>query len=245
MLVKENSFRVARRKPAGSARVAVALLAALLGSAATAASAQETIAQEETVPGRIDFDHAEIPHAEASFEVDLGKGMLTDVSGLIGAALDGFVEGLLESVKGEQSQAITQSAEYLRSVQEIVSQVGGAVSEVRVRGYDRLTDENGGKRSALIAHYQKRVEESNWDDLVRVRERNATAIVSALRQDGAIRGLFIVGSEGNNLVLVNVVCDLSPEKVKIVAKNIAKLSMKLGLEQELEKVMREIQREMR
>lgn len=245
MLVSQQKRpRAARRKPAGSTRVSIAFLVALLGSAATAVNAQERV-EKERIAGRIDFDHAEIPHAEAAFELDLGKGMLTDVSGLLGAALDGFVEGLLESVKGEQSQAIKQSAEYLRSVQEIVSQVGGAVSEVRVRGYDRLTDEDEGKRSALIAHYQKRVEESNWDDLVRVRERNATAIVSALRQDGAIRGLFIIGSEGNNLVLVNVVCDLSPEKVKVVAKNIAKLSMKLGLEQELEKVMREIQREMR
>ncbi|MEQ8212147.1 MAG: DUF4252 domain-containing protein [Lacipirellulaceae bacterium] len=240
LVAKEVSgVRAARRKPAGSTPVTVALLVALFGSAAATANAQE-----ETITGRIEFDHAAIPNAEAAFEVDLGKGMLTDVSGLFGAALDGIVEGLLESVKGQESQAITQSAEYLKSVQEIINQVGGAVSEVRIRGYDRLTEEDSGKRSALIAHYQKRIKEANWDDLVRVRERNATAIVSALREDGAIRGLFVIGSEGNNLVLVNVVCDLSPEKVKIVSKNIAQLSMKLGLKQELEKVMREIQRDM-
>ncbi|MEQ8837293.1 MAG: hypothetical protein RID07_10860, partial [Lacipirellulaceae bacterium] len=149
LVAKEVSgVRAARRKPAGSTPVTVALLVALFGSAAATANAQE-----ETITGRIEFDHAAIPNAEAAFEVDLGKGMLTDVSGLFGAALDGIVEGLLESVKGQESQAITQSAEYLKSVQEIINQVGGAVSEVRIRGYDRLTEEDSGKRSALIAHY--------------------------------------------------------------------------------------------
>jgi len=231
-----------RRKPSGSLSFAAVTVLALVVSGAAAVSAQAIDVTTSNNPGRIEFDYDDGP--EAVLEVDLGKGMLTDVSGLIEAALAGVVEGLLESEQGDQSQAVEQTAEYVKSVQEIIAIAGSAVSEVRVRGFDRLTEADEPARKALVAHYQKRIRNSDWDDLIRVKDHGATAIVSVLREKGAVRGLFVMGSEGNNLILVNVVCDLSPEKVRTVTKQLAQLGMKFGLKQELEKAMQEIQREL-
>ncbi|QDT00629.1 DUF4252 domain-containing protein [Adhaeretor mobilis] len=244
MVVRSRVFdsRTGRRKPRASFTLSALAALAVVACGSAVGFAQSTDAAAGAELGRIEFDYQDGP--EAVLEVDLGKGMLTDVSGLIEAALAGLVEGLLDSEQGDQSQAVAQTADYVNSVQQIVAVLGSAVSEVRVRGFDRLTDEDEPARTALIAHYQQRIRNSDWDDLLRVKDHGASAVVSVLREEGAIRGLFVMGSEGNNLILVNVVCDLSPEKVKTVTKQLAELGMKFGLKKELEKAMQEIQREL-
>jgi hypothetical protein len=64
--------------------------------------------------------------------------------------------------------------------------------------------------------------------------------VSAVRSDGSIKGLFIVASEGNNLVLVNVICDISPENAKQLSTAAVKAGLQAGLGKELEKAMKHV-----
>ena len=62
--------------------------------------------------------------------------------------------------------------------------------------------------------------------------------VSAVRSDGAIKGLFIIASESNNLVLVNVICDISPENAKRLSTAAVKAGLQAGLDKHLEEAIK-------
>jgi hypothetical protein len=62
--------------------------------------------------------------------------------------------------------------------------------------------------------------------------------IAAVRSDGAIKGLFIIASEGNNLVLVNVTCDISPENAKKLTTAAVKAGLQAGLDKHLEQALK-------
>jgi hypothetical protein len=208
----------------------------LLFSSSANARPENDVSPE--VVGRVEFD---FPHAPpATVEVDLGEGMLFDITGIAQAAIGGIVEGLLESVQGQEQGAVRLSAKHLASAQRMVESIGGVVREVRIRVYENLPEDAADLYTSMSTHYQQKIHSSDWDNLVRVNNGQSRVNVCALRRDGAIRGLYVMASENDELVLVNVVCDLSPNMVQQVTKLATQIGLEVGLEQALQEAMREI-----
>ena len=64
----------------------------------------------------------------------------------------------------------------------------------------------------------------------------------ALRQ---LRGIFVLVSEEDELVLANVVCELAPDRVRQVAHGATLICMKFGLDKAIQQAMLGIERDMR
>jgi hypothetical protein len=218
--------------------LAVALLATS-GEAQVPAQSTSASVSDHSKPGRVAFDFPGAP--PATVEVDLSQGMLSDITGIGQAAIGGVIEGILSS-GGQSSDAVQQSAEHLQAINQIVGSLSGVVHEVRIRIYDDLPADADGARTAMVAHYQQKMAGTDWDSVVRVREGDSNVSVCALRSDGAIRGIFAVVSEDNELIMVNVVCELTPEKIKEATSQATRIGMKLGLEKAIQEAMRELNR---
>ena len=223
---------VARRAGALGAFAAV-----LLYVGVAAAYAQETTPQSATL-GRIEFNH---PGAAKKFvEIDLSQAMFGDLFGIGDAALAGVAEALSDSPQAKEgSQAIQQAAEKAAAARELVSIAKNVIGSVRVRAYEDL-ENLAEEKSSVIAHYDQQLQSGGWENAIRAQDGDKGVQVSAVRADGSIKGLFIVASEGNNLVLVNVICDISPENAKQLSTAAVKAGLQAGLGKELEKAMKHV-----
>ena len=113
------------------------------------------------------------------------------------------------------------------------------VREVRVRVYENLP-EGAVEPDKLISHFDEQLSAGDWENVVRARDDNESVRVSLLRSDGAIRGAFIIVADGSDLVLANVVADVSPENVKKLTSAAARIGLENGLQQVIEAKMREL-----
>jgi len=230
-----SSFVV--RRLGGSAAFAAVVLVGVV-----AAHAQPAVSSEGGTTGRIDFDDANLP--PPTVEVELNQAMFSDLFGLGDAAVAGVAETLLQSAgTNNGSEGTRLAAEQLQAARQILQLASDVVREVRVRVYDGLPSESG-QPVALAAQYDGQLRSGNWDTIVRVRDGDDSVRVSLLRNDGAVRGVFVVAADGSNLVLANVVCDASPENVKKLTSAAAKIGLENGLQQVIEAKMRQLQRHM-
>ena len=62
--------------------------------------------------------------------------------------------------------------------------------------------------------------------------------VWAYRNSGAVKGLFIAASDKGNLLLANVVCDISPENVQKLTTAATNSALQAGLAQVIEMKMK-------
>lgn len=204
---------------------------ALVMYSALAANAQAVQAEQASAVGRIDFAAANLP--PATVEVELGPGMIGDLLGLGKAAIGGVAQTLVESPNGSDTTKL--AADQLAAVQEIVQISSEVVQEVRVRVYeDGPTD--------LGLKFNDQLQSANWNTIVRVHDGNDNVAISLVRQDGAVRGAFVVAADGNDLVLVNVVCNVSPEKVKTLTAKATQIGLDNGLQQMLEQKLKHLHR---
>jgi Domain of unknown function (DUF4252) len=211
-----------------------AAIVALVCIGVAAARAQSEATANDTT-GRIDFAAAQLPQAKV--EVDLGPEMFSDMFGLGDAAVAGIAESLLESAGTQQgSEASKLAAEQLAAVQQILQLAKEVVYEVRVRVYESVIDDSG-NATAFAARFDEQLRVEKWDNVVRVQEDANTVRVSLVRKEGAIRGAFVVASDGENMVLANVVCDISPENVKKLSAAATEIGLQNGLQQVLEEKM--------
>jgi uncharacterized protein DUF4252 len=222
---------IARR--AGSAGAVAAVLFCFIA----AAPAQESTAERSGDSGRINFEAAKLP--PATVEVDLSQGMFSDLFGIGDAAVEGVAETLLQSAERNGGEGTRMAAEQLAAARQIMQLASEVVREVRVRVYDQDSD-SAAMPENVAAQFDGQLREGNWDNVVRVREDDAAVRVSLLRDAGTIRGVFIVAGERNDLVLANIVCDISPENVKKLTSAAAKIGLENGLQQMLEVQMREM-----
>jgi hypothetical protein len=222
---------VARR--AGS----MGALAAVLITVASA-RAQEAESTPAEPAGRIKLGHVDLP--PATVEVDLGREMFSDLFGLGDAAVAGLAETLMKSADGNREAAGTRlAAEQLAAARQIMQLASEVVREVRVRVYEDLPEGTVDSNS-VMSHFDEQLSAGNWENVVRVRDDNESVRVSLLRSDGAIRGAFIVVADGSDLVLANVVADVSPENVKKLTSAAARIGLENGLQQVIEAKMREL-----
>jgi hypothetical protein len=175
--------------------------------------------------GRLDFEAANLP--TANLEVDLSQAMFKDLFGIGDAAIAGIAETVLKaSQDGTGAHKQTRIAgEQLEAARQIVQLVSNVVREVRVRAYESLP-EGVDDAQGLFKPFDAQLKAANWETLVRVRQEDQVGRISVLRHDGAVQGLFVVGTDGDSAVILNVVCDISPENVK----KLAAAATKIGLE---------------
>ena len=219
-----------------------AVFAAVMLVAVAAAQAQLADSGESGSLGRIRFNDSDLP--PATVEVDLNQSMFRDLFGLGDAAVAGVAETLLQSAGTNRgSEGTRLAAEQLQAARQIMQLAGDVVREVRVRVYNGLPG-NTNDAGALVAPFDTQLRAENWDTIVRVRDGNDSVRVSLLRNEGALRGVFVVAANGSELVLANVVCDASPENVKKLTSAAAKIGLENGLQQVIEAKMRQLQRHM-
>jgi hypothetical protein len=223
-------FAVRRAGPLG------AFSAVLLYVGAAAAYAQQDAPAASGEIGRIEFGQ---PSSAKKFvEVDLSPAMIGDLFGIGDAALTGVADALQNSPQAKEgSQAIQFAAQKALAVRELVAIAKNTIQSVRVRAYDDL--ENPAQEQATIAaHFSQQLKSSNWENVVRAQEGDKSVQISAIHADGAIRGLFIIAAERNKLVLVNVICDISPENARRLAGAAVKSGLEAGLEKHLEEALK-------
>jgi hypothetical protein len=211
-------------------------IAAIVFCSVTAANAQES--DERRGPaGRIDFSQADLP--PATVEVDLSQGMFHDLFGIGDAAVAGMAETLLQSSENGESEGTRMAAQQLAAARQIMQLAAEVVREVRVRVYSDLP-ESSARPEAITSKFDEQLRDGDWDNVVRVREDDNTVRVSLLRENGAVRGIFVIVAERSELVLANVVCDVSPENAKKLTAAAARIGLENGLAQMIEAKMREM-----
>ena len=223
-------------------RVATGVVAVLVSYAATlgVARVQAADAPKAAEAGRVEFDH---PGAgDASVQVDLPAGLLGDVVGLGDAAVAGIAESLLQAkTQDEKLQTnVKLATEQLAGIRSILGNVQQAVGEVRVRVYQGGEDELKIDPKAVAKHYSEKLAGTEWAKIVQVRDGDESATVFLMRRDGAIRGVFVVASDGHEMAVVNVLCDISPERVKQITQQATSIGLKVGGEEQLREVLEDI-----
>ena len=215
-----------------------AIAAVLLYVGVAAAYAQETTSPSSAEVGRIEFSH---PGAAKKFvEFDLGPAMFGDLFGIGDAALAGIAETLGDSPQArEGSEAIKLAAEKAAAAREFVGIAKDVVKSIRVRAYDGLENPTE-EKSSVSGYYDQQLQSGGWENTLRAQDGDKSVRVSAVRADGAIKGLFVVASESNKLVLVNVICDISPENAKRLSTAAVKAGLQAGLDKHLEQALKNI-----
>jgi hypothetical protein len=211
-------------------------VAAMVFCLAVRAYAQDNSDRESTAPGRIDFEAADLP--ASAVEIDLSQGMVRDLFGIGDAALAGAAETLMQSSdRSNGSPATRLAAEQLAAARKIVELASQVVQEARIRVYRGASGEALDLES-LAARFDNQLRAGKWENVVRVRENEQSVRVSLLRDGGAVHGVFIIaGSPGREIVLANLVCDLSPENIKQLISAATKIGLENGLAQAIEAKM--------
>jgi hypothetical protein len=210
-------------------------LAALTICLAGIAHSPAIAADENASVGRIDFKKAELP--EANVEIDLSQEMFRDLFGIGDAAIAGVAETLLKSSAGGDSGKTTKlAAEQMEAARQIIQLAGNVVREVRVRVYKDLPD--GSETEKLFKPFEEQLQSGNWESLARVRDDENVVRISAVRGDGTLKGLFVQVTDGDNVVIANVVCEVSPDNVKKLTSAATKIGLENGLAAAIEMKMK-------
>lgn len=181
--------------------------------------------------GRLDFDAAKLP--EATVEIDLSQDLFKNLFGIGDAAITGAVESLLKAPNTDDSaQATKLAAQQLEAARQIVQLAGDVVHEVHVRVYESLPEGNENAH-ALYQPFDEQLRAGNWETLARVRNDDEAVRVAVIHSAGVVQGVFVVATDGDSLVLANIVCDVSPDNVKKLTAAATKIGLENGLANEL------------
>lgn len=210
-----------------------AAVVAVLFTGSAALHAQTATAADSNSVGRVEFDAPDVP--KANVELNLGPEMFNDLFGIGDAAVAGVAEALAKSAEAQGADGARFAAERLAAARQIVQIVGEVVQGVRIRAYENSLDQT--QTEKLLSYYDQKLSTAKWDTIVRANKDNKTATISLIRNGGAIKGIFIAAVEGDKAVLVNVLCDVSPENAKKLTSTAAESGLKAGLAQVLEQKM--------
>lgn len=208
---------------------AATMLLAVISQAQAATDAPSTV-------GRIDFEAAKLP--AANVEVDLSQEMFKSLFGIGDAALTGVAESLMKSTNtGDGAKGVRLAADQLEAARKVLQLAGNVVREVRVRVYENLPEDKGGAEK-LFEPFETQLRADKWETLARIHDDDNIVRVSALHKGDAIQGIFVTVTDGDNVVIANLVCDISPENVKTLTSTATKIGLENGLAQVLEQKMK-------
>ena len=189
----------------------------------------------------ITLDYPSAPPAVV--EVDLSLGLFSDLFGITDSALQGVVEAAMRfgNQSGEQeAQAVEFTAKQLQVIQKVLNIAKQSINGLELRVYDDF--ESGA--SQMQSYYSKKLNDAGWDSALRVRDGNQQVQVSLRRDSGAIKGAFLIASEGKGeLVIALLDCNLSPENAKQLTDAITSAALDLGLAKQLQQGLAEMKRE--
>lgn len=208
-----------------------AVATGLILCCASVAMAQTQADGDGRAIGRIDLESASLP--PATIQIEMGPGMISDLLGLGKAAIAGATDTLIELPQGSETTRL--AADQLVALQEIVQIASEVVQEVRIRVFEESS-------TTLSAQFANQLEAGRWDTIVRVHDGNESVELSLVRQDGAVRGIFVIVADGKDLVLVNVVCNVSPEMMKTLTAKAARIGLDNGLQHMLEDEFKRLHR---
>jgi hypothetical protein len=213
-----------------------AFSAVLLYVGVAAAYAQESAPPASAELGRIEFNHP--GNAKKYVEFNLGPEMFGDLFGIGDAALSGVAAALSDSPQAKEgSQAIQLAAAKAAAARELIGIAKNVIHSVHVRAYDGL--ENAVAEQASVgSHYSEQLKSGGWEQTLRAQDGDKSVQVSAVRADGAIRGVFVVAGERDKLVLINVICDVSPENAKRLTTAAVQAGLAAGLDKQIEQAMK-------
>lgn len=211
---------------------------------AVIATGYSAVAQTSAVPtssGRVSFDLPDLP--PATVEIDLGKGLIRHALSLGDAAVAGFLEGLMTAPDSQSSENAQFVAEQLTSARELGDVVSEVVHEIHVRAWDKLAPESQLAEN-LFAHFDTQLPGEGWESAVRVRDGSDMVRVFVHRDGESLSGILIVAGKGNDLMLANVIGDLSPANVQTLIATATKIGVKLGLDKEIHRAVDQMRREL-
>jgi hypothetical protein len=201
------------------------MIAAIAGFVFCATIAQAKPSESGDAPvGRIDFDGANLP--PANVELDLSQGMFANLFGIGDAAVAGVAETLMKSTQGEHAESMHMAADQLAAVRQIIGLAGKVVHEVRIRAYEKSPGD-------LSSRFDKQLHEGEWEKVAVLRKGDDNARVFIIYRNDSIRGAFVMAGSHDGQVLVNVVCDISPDNVK----SLTSAATKIGLDNNLQQVI--------
>lgn len=214
---------------------------ALVVAVASSWSGAPSFGQTPAASGaRVAWDNGDMP--PAAVEMDLGPGLIRQAIGLGDAALAGFLEGLATSPNADTSANIEFVIGQLTSTRELGNVASEVVQEVHVRVWQQLEDEND-LATKLIAHFDSTLIDELWQSTLRVRQPNETVCLYVHRQEESVDGVLLVAGKQREVVAINLVGDLSPEKVQRLTATATKIGVNLGLDKELEKAVEKLRSE--
>jgi Domain of unknown function (DUF4252) len=217
---------LSRRHFAADALAATALVLSL--SAAYSHAAEEVV---KAPAGRLDFAAANLP--EANVEVDLSQDMFQDIFGIGDAALAGVAESLLKGSGDDKGDAPKLAAHQLEAAREIMQLASNVVREVHVRLYEGLPEGVDGP-NALYKPFEEQLSAGNWETIARVRDDENLVRVAVIRNEGSVKGVFVIATDGESVALANVVCDVSPDNVKKLTSAATTIGLENGLAAQLQ-----------
>jgi hypothetical protein len=218
---------VSSHAPVRQFAVEVIVVAAMLLTF-TSAYAQAEEEKHSTPVGRLNFEAANLP--EANVEVDLSQDMFRDIFGIGDAALAGVAEALQKSPnKGDAAKATQMAAQQAEALRQIIQLAGDVVQEVHVRVY-----EDAPEGLDIYKPLDEQLRAGKWETLARVRKQDEVVRVSAIRDSGAVRGIFVMATDGGELVLANLVCDVSPDNVQKLTSAATKIGLENGLAKQIQ-----------
>jgi len=210
----------------------VAVAAVMLCAISSANSQSPETSTSSGPVGRLDFAAANLP--EANVEVDLSQDLFKDLFGIGDAAIAGAVESLIKAPSNDDSaHAMKMAAQQLEAARQIIQLAGNVVREVHVRAYESLP---GGIENAhaLYKPFDEQLRAGNWETLARVRKDDEAVRVAVIRSAGTVQGVFVVATDGDSLLLANIVCDVSPDNVKKLTAAATKIGLENGLAKEIQ-----------
>lgn len=214
---------------------------AMLSALVFAGSGYMAIAQTTTdTPGRVAFDLPDLP--PATVEIDLGHGLIRHSLSLGDAAIAGFLDGLMTSPEANSSENAKFVAEQLTSARELGDAVSEVLHEVHVRVWDNLPQDSK-LAEQVLEHFDGRLNADGWEPAVRVRDDDDMVRVFVQRSEDSLGGVLVVVADGNDLVVANLVGDLSPEKVQHLTATATKIGVRLGLDKEINRAVEQMRHE--
>ncbi len=94
----------------------------------------------------------------------------------------------------------------------------------------------------MMEYYNQNLQD--WDSVVRVYEHDSKVAVKVRRQADAIHGVFVIVADDHSVVVINAVCELTPERIKQVARGATMMGMNLGLEKAIQEAVHDLQQEL-
>lgn len=230
----------AMQAPSGVRRLGV-----LVGLAAATAFAPAASAQDRSgspTPGQARLDFASLPGP--TVELNLSEGLIQQALGLGEAALAGFLSGLEENAAAENAEAVRYIAQQVGATRELTEVLGEVVDSVHLNVW-KDARELGDAAADVPQLVAAQLSDQGWETTLRARDGNKLAHVYLQREGEAVRGVFVLAQDGGELVMANVVGDLSQENVERIANLATKIAVEAGLDDELTKAVEKIRERQR